>query len=121
MNAQERSFSYRLEEDEKKLTYDPDTKIPNAGTFILNKEDHTLSNLLRMQLLRDKNVKFAGYMHPHPLLQHNVLRIQTMDPPANPIEALSTAIEDLSSEVDTLEQRMKEELERYKRQQDTQF
>ncbi|CAN0055570.1 unnamed protein product [Heterosigma akashiwo] len=121
MNAQDRSFSYRLGEDEKKLTYEADTKIPNAGTFILNKEDHTLSNLLRMQLLRDKNVKFAGYMHPHPLLQHTVLRIQTSDPPANPIDALSTAIEDLSTEVDTIEQRMKEEVEKFKKREESQF
>ena len=28
----------------------------------VRKEDHTLGNLLRIQLLRDNNVRFAGYI-----------------------------------------------------------
>uniref|UniRef100_A0A6U1NZH5 DNA-directed RNA polymerase RBP11-like dimerisation domain-containing protein n=1 Tax=Fibrocapsa japonica TaxID=94617 RepID=A0A6U1NZH5_9STRA len=114
MNAQDRSQSYRLAEGEKKLTYEPDTKIPNAGTFTLNREDHTLGNLLRMQLLQDSSVRFAGYQHPHPLVHHLLVKIQTTDPPANPIQAMSTSIEDLSSEFDFLEQRFKEDIDRFK-------
>ena len=61
--------------------------IPNCGTFILGKEDHTIGtivvdniiiitnhnycysigNLIRIQLLRDPQVRFAGYKMPHPL------------------------------------------------------
>ena len=48
VNAPERSESYRLADGERRVTYSKDTKIPNAGTFTINKEDHTVGNLLRM-------------------------------------------------------------------------
>jgi hypothetical protein len=50
MNAPERFLSWRWEDeaDAKKVTYLPDTKRANCGTFILGKEDHTIGNLLRM-------------------------------------------------------------------------
>ena len=72
MNAPERALSFLLDEDndEQKITYAADTKVSNAGTFTLNKEDHTVANLLRMQLLRDPNVRFVGYIHPHPLIHY---------------------------------------------------
>ena len=49
-------YSYRpdyhelfvLKEGEKKITTIKDTKIPNAATFVVKKEDHTVGNLLRM-------------------------------------------------------------------------
>jgi len=31
-----------------RLTITPDTKLPNAATFTLQKEDHTIGNMLRM-------------------------------------------------------------------------
>jgi DNA-directed RNA polymerase II subunit RPB11 len=93
-----------LDEDsgEKKIVYMADTKVTNAGTFRLNKEDHTICNLLRMQLLRDTSVRFTGYMHPHPLVNHFNLKIQTNSSNVSPIEVLSNAIEDLGSETDHL-------------------
>jgi DNA-directed RNA polymerase II subunit RPB11 len=62
MNAPERFLTWRWEckEDEERLTYQPDTRLPNAATFVLGKEDHTIGNLMRIQLLRDANVRFAG-------------------------------------------------------------
>jgi len=30
-----------------RLTVEEDTKIPNAATITINKEDHTLANMLR--------------------------------------------------------------------------
>lgn len=59
MNAPERTASFLLDEDagEVKITYASDTKVSNSGTFTLNKEDHTMGNLLRMQLLRDPSVR----------------------------------------------------------------
>ena len=45
-----------MNDDETKLTYTADTKIPNAGNFKILKEDHTLGNLVRMQLLQDRQV-----------------------------------------------------------------
>ena len=39
------------------VTYD--TKIMNAATFRVEKEDHTLANMIRMKLLDDSDVLFA--------------------------------------------------------------
>jgi DNA-directed RNA polymerase II subunit RPB11 len=62
MNAPEKYTTWRAEEEDqtKKLSFIEDTKMPNAGLFILGKEDHTIGNLIRMQLLRDSSVRFAG-------------------------------------------------------------
>lgn len=35
--------------------------IPSTAIFTLNKEDHTLGNLLRSQLLKNSRVLFAAY------------------------------------------------------------
>jgi len=32
----------------QRVSFEKDTKIPNAVTFTIRKEDHTLGNLLRM-------------------------------------------------------------------------
>jgi DNA-directed RNA polymerase II subunit RPB11 len=59
-----------------------EVEIPN--------EDHTLGNLLRSTLLRDKTVKYAGYQIVHPLTGGIKLVIETDD--AKPREALMRAI-----------------------------
>lgn len=66
-----------MPEGMKKISVEMDTKIPNAATFTVLKEDHTLGNLLRMQLLENPKVLFAGYKMPHPLEHQFVLKIQT--------------------------------------------
>ena len=63
---------YRMTRPDKKQ----DTKVPNASIFTINKEDHTLGNLIRHQLLKDPNVLFAGYKNPHPLEHKVVIRVQ---------------------------------------------
>lgn len=57
-----------MDEDEQRLAYAHDERVPDAGTFTINKEDHTIGNLLRMQILREPAVRFAGYQLPHPLM-----------------------------------------------------
>lgn len=42
-------------------------KMINSKTIVMNLEDHTIGNLIRMHLLKNKEVKFAGYKVPHPL------------------------------------------------------
>ncbi|GKY97273.1 hypothetical protein MPSEU_000685700 [Mayamaea pseudoterrestris] len=117
MNAPERAAAFVLDEDagEQKIEYSIDTKTENAGTFRFNKEDHTIGNLLRLQLLRDPNVKFAGYIHPHPLLNYIDLRVQTTTSNVAPTEVLSNAMEDLGSETDHLMMQFQEGLEQWKR------
>ncbi|CAE7712000.1 rpb-11, partial [Symbiodinium sp. KB8] len=65
-----------------------DEKMTNAATFTLKREDHTLGNLLRTQLLRDPQVHFSGYLHPHPLDHDIILKVQTTSH-SRPAEAVA--------------------------------
>lgn len=116
MNAPERSAAFILDEDngERKIVYTPDTKVTNAGKFRFNKEDHTILNLLRMQLLRDPSVRFAGYQHPHPLLHYYDLKIQTNSSTVSPGDVLSNAMEDLGGETDHLTQAFESAIDKYR-------
>jgi len=123
MNAPERTSSFLLDEDtgEVKIVYKQDTKVTNAGTFRFNKEDHTVGNLFRMQLLRDPSVRFAGYLHPHPLVYYIDLKIQTNNSTVAPVEVLSSAIEDLSNETDHLMTQFQEATENFQRENNTEL
>uniref|UniRef100_A0A4W5JRM1 RNA polymerase II subunit J n=1 Tax=Hucho hucho TaxID=62062 RepID=A0A4W5JRM1_9TELE len=90
----------------KRITIIKDTKVPNACLFTLNKEDHTLGNIIRQQLLKDPQVLFAGYKVPHPLEHKIVIRVQTT-PDYSPQEAFTNAITDLISELSLLEERFR--------------
>jgi DNA-directed RNA polymerase II subunit RPB11 len=113
-NAPERYLCWRWEDEEdeedEKLRYTPDSRKPNGGLFVLNKEDHTLGNLIRMQLLRDNKVRFAGYKVPHPLITECHLRIETMDSNTTPIATFETALTDLQMEINTIETQFKKDV-----------
>eukprot|EP01038_Epipyxis_sp_PR26KG_P009561 gene9561-12875_t len=104
-NAPEKFLTWRWEDEseEKRLVYQRDSKKPNAGTFILAKEDHTLGNLVRIQLLRDPGVRFAGYRIPHPLIFECHIRVETMDAKLTPINVFESALADLQLETDRLD------------------
>ncbi|KAI9012156.1 DNA-directed RNA polymerase [Phycomyces nitens] len=78
-----------------------DTRIPNAATFRIEREDHTLANMLRAQLLKDPRVLFAGYKVPHPLEHNFLIKVQTV-PGTAPGEALKDATSELISEINAL-------------------
>lgn len=46
-NAPDRLSLFILNEGEERLTSQTDEKLPNAVTFTLHKEDHTLGNMIR--------------------------------------------------------------------------
>ena len=48
-------------DEESPVVFKPDPLVRNMGSFAIPKEDHTIGNLLRMSLLADKRVRFAGY------------------------------------------------------------
>mmetsp|Transcript_1677 Transcript_1677/g.2207 ORF Transcript_1677/g.2207 Transcript_1677/m.2207 type:complete len:145 (-) Transcript_1677:118-552(-) len=114
MNAPERHLSYTLEPDEKRITYEKDQKIPNAGVFTIMKEDHTIGNLLRMQLLRDERLKFAGYQMPHPLEHRCLVKVQTTSRRSTPTMAMKDAVNDLELEFAQLEQNFREQCQNYR-------
>lgn len=103
MNAPDRLDAIVVKEGIPKITFKRDTKVENACTFKVFREDHTLGNLLCHQLLRDRKVKFAGYQHPHPLENDILVKIQASADAASdatPLSVLKTAVDALKDEVD---------------------
>lgn len=82
----------------------PDEKVPDAVVVHIWLEDHTLGNILRMELLRNKEVLFCGYKVPHPLNHMIEIRLQTM-PTTTPEKVIKHAVKNLRGECkDMLEQ-----------------
>lgn len=78
------------------FTVEEDTKIPNAATLTINKEDHTLAGMLRAQLLLSPHVLFCGYQVPHPLEPRFILKVQTDGSPQHsPLLAIDDACKGL--------------------------
>ncbi|KAI8069599.1 DNA-directed RNA polymerase [Gongronella butleri] len=101
MNAPDRFELFVIPDGNKKVEMENDTRIPNAATFKIEREDHTLANMLRAQLLKDPRVLFAGYKVPHPLEHNFLIKIQTT-PGTTPGQALSEATAELIKEINTL-------------------
>jgi len=53
MNQPARNTLYVLEDGEKPVEITEDTKIPNAATMKIVKQDHTLGNMLRASVPPD--------------------------------------------------------------------
>nr|ABK22069.1 unknown [Picea sitchensis]ABK23600.1 unknown [Picea sitchensis]ABK25590.1 unknown [Picea sitchensis]ACN40091.1 unknown [Picea sitchensis] len=111
MNAPDRYEKFVVPEGTKKVSYERDMKIMNAATFVIEREDHTIGNIVRMQLHRDPNVLFAGYKLPHPLQYKILLRIQTTSQ-SSPMQAYNLAIDDLDKELDHLKRSFEDEMVR---------
>ncbi|KAJ6595790.1 DNA-directed RNA polymerase [Mycena vulgaris] len=108
MNAPNRHELFVLEDNEKALEVTEDTKIPNAATFKIVKQDHTVANMLRAQLLAMPAILFAGYKVPHPLHPYFLLKIQT-DGSATPQALLEAACTSLIGTMGALEAKFKRE------------
>ncbi|CAX44350.1 DNA-directed RNA polymerase II [13.6 kda] subunit, putative [Candida dubliniensis CD36] len=108
MNAPDRFELFILPDGVDKIKIIPDTKVPNAAIVKIEREDHTLANLLRAQLLKDERVLFAAYKVEHPLFANFVLRVQTEDD-YSPREALQNACSSLISELDVIKSKFNDE------------
>ncbi|CAN8278859.1 unnamed protein product [Cochlearia groenlandica] len=98
-----------------RVSYDRDTKIINAASFTIEREDHTIGNIVRMQLHRDENVLFAGYQLPHPLKYKIIVRIHTTSQ-SSPMQAYNQAINDLDKELDFLKSQFEAEVAKFSTQ-----
>jgi len=98
--------------DKKKIVITKDTKVPNAASFEVEVEDHTLGNMLKMQCLKMREVTFSGYRVPHPLEHKFILKIQTTKD-STPEKALHTAVSDLINQVQMLDSKFKDGLIRF--------
>lgn len=92
----------------QKVQIEHDTKIPNAATITVRQDDHTLGNLLKSQLLKDKHVVFAGYKMWHPLEHSFLLNIQT-DGSKTPEQAVSDAINVLVKDINDISSKFQNE------------
>mmetsp|Transcript_48833 Transcript_48833/g.71598 ORF Transcript_48833/g.71598 Transcript_48833/m.71598 type:complete len:124 (+) Transcript_48833:32-403(+) len=102
MNAPKIEERVFLLPDEDKVIETEDTKIEGATNFTFIKEDHTIGNPIRVQLLRYPDVLFAGYRLPHPLETKLTLKIQTKSD-TNPHVVLMDALRDLKNEFSDLD------------------
>ena len=89
-NAPDRYTLVLLQPGEQRIEVQEDMRIPNAATFVFNKEDHTLGNMLRHAVLSMPGVLFCGYKVPHPLEPRVLVKIQT-DGSQTPVEVLQQA------------------------------
>ncbi|KAI8140210.1 DNA-directed RNA polymerase [Fennellomyces sp. T-0311] len=76
-----------------------------AMTFSFKEEDHTLGNSLRHMINKNPEVDFCGYSIPHPSEAKMHMRIQTTNK--------TTAIEALTTGLDSLNELCKVVLEAY--------
>ncbi|TFK26120.1 DNA-directed RNA polymerase II [Coprinopsis marcescibilis] len=108
MNAPARYELFVLEDGEKPVEVTEDSKIPNAATIKIVKQDHTLGNMLRAQLLSMPQVRFAGYKVPHPLQPYFLVKVQT-DGSITPQAAVEAACNKLIATVEVVAQKFKRE------------
>jgi len=69
----------------------------NRVDFIIQNENNTLGNLITKYLNSLKEIKFAGYIIPHPLIKSLVIRIETDSDKNKPIPTFKNALTNLNS------------------------
>merc|ERR1712000_719338 len=99
-------------DDVSKWSYEKDTKMPNSGTFKILKEDHTLGNIIRSQMLTNPHVLFAGYKMPHPLELYMLLKVQT-SPETDPMTVLKETLESLKKGITHLQEQFQRKVENF--------
>ena len=109
MNKPDDFDCWRLPDDgsTQKVTVQNDTKVPNAAMLMIEREDHTVGNLLRMQLLDDEQVLFSGYRVPHPLEPAIQLKVQTRTANPGPVQAVDSSIGALQKELGVMRERFR--------------
>ncbi|GAB0144591.1 hypothetical protein EsHS_00005061 [Epichloe bromicola] len=77
--------------------------MSNTSDFVLNKEDHTLGNLLAEHLKAHPNVYMAGYKLGHPNVPQLFIRLQT-DGTKTPRDVFTSVCEKLINQLESLHQ-----------------
>eukprot|EP00670_Eutreptiella_braarudii_P015243 CAMPEP_0174329498 /NCGR_PEP_ID=MMETSP0810-20121108/15895_1 /TAXON_ID=73025 ORGANISM="Eutreptiella gymnastica-like, Strain CCMP1594" /NCGR_SAMPLE_ID=MMETSP0810 /ASSEMBLY_ACC=CAM_ASM_000659 /LENGTH=121 /DNA_ID=CAMNT_0015444041 /DNA_START=23 /DNA_END=388 /DNA_ORIENTATION=+ len=102
---------------EEKLTMTQDTKVENAVSFRINKEDHTLGNFLRSKIEENEEVLFVGYKIPHPLTHAIELKVHCTNQ-STPVKALHEALDGLLDDIAKIERQFKSQLEQSRQMDD---
>ena len=111
MNAPE--VFEQFKEPEKKVIIQQVEKIQNTYLFIINDEDHTFGNAVKMMLLRNPKIRFVAYRKPHPLENKIEIKIQTNGEIA-PKEAFREALKNLNEDIDDCIKQLDEDFQNYK-------
>ncbi|KDD76855.1 hypothetical protein H632_c85p0 [Helicosporidium sp. ATCC 50920] len=112
-NAPDRYEKFVVPEGVKKISFERDTKVTNAGTFTIQREDHTIGNAIRCRALEDKNVVFTGYKVPHPLEYQMLVKILT-NGKKSPIQVMQESLQHISSTVHSIHSQFESEAQRIK-------
>eukprot|EP00478_Filoreta_tenera_P005820 GABV01007189.1.p1 GENE.GABV01007189.1~~GABV01007189.1.p1 ORF type:complete len:101 (+),score=25.79 GABV01007189.1:70-372(+) len=86
--------------------------MTDAASFIIRKEDHTLGNLVRMKLLRDERVIFAGYKVPHPLKYDLIIKLRTTKD-HNPVDVMKENLEDIQGQLSKFQSKFGEAMRQW--------
>jgi DNA-directed RNA polymerase II subunit RPB11 len=105
INIPNQPDSIVFSEKTEKIEFYKDKRNLNYGYFKIQKEDHTIGDLIQTQLLKEKNVVFSSYKQFHPLEHLIVLKIIT-NGIITPVEALDLALKDLYIEFSLLEENL---------------
>ena len=97
MNAPEVFEQFKEKQD--KVIYQLEEKIENTGLFVVNGEDHTFGNAVKMMLLRNPKIRFVAYRKPHPLENKIEIKIQT-NGDITPLAAFKEALKNLNDDID---------------------
>lgn len=76
-------------------------KMVNSVTYRIPLEDHTVGDLLRIYLLKNKEVKFAGYRQTHPLEDCIEVKVQTTHEDTNNV--VKDTLNELQKEIYEME------------------
>jgi DNA-directed RNA polymerase II subunit RPB11 len=84
-----------------RVSFQRDTKVANAATFEIQREDHTVGEALVGKLHDDETVAFAACKVPHPLEYRLQVKVKT-NSTSNPIAAYNNAVGNLTEQLQQL-------------------
>ncbi|OIR58370.1 MAG: DNA-directed RNA polymerases I and III subunit RPAC2 [Amphiamblys sp. WSBS2006] len=111
MNLDERFESFVLPDGVKKIQVKKDKKRKNTITVVIEREDHTVGNVLCAALQAHPDVEFAAYTAPHPLIPRVEVTVTT-DGTTSPESAVSAAFESIIGKSVLVENAFSEALHR---------
>ncbi|KAJ2725779.1 DNA-directed RNA polymerase II core subunit [Coemansia sp. Benny D115] len=114
MNAPERFEMFMLPEGARKIDIIKDAKMANCLQFNIQREDHTIANILRYKLINHPQVSFIAYRQPHPLEYYVELKVQTTAR-TTPIDVVKEAIQSLMLEYGNIRSAFESELYKFER------
>ena len=99
----------------QKLTVQKAETDDSNVTFTFYKEDHTLGNLLRNTLIKNKNVEFVAYTVPHPSEPYMNVRIQSVSKDKEAKKLLRHSLKIISKQSDVMLEKFNEAFDNFNR------